>query len=279
MKGKIEAPGKKFFELPRVKAISWYLDAMPDYLWLAVLLQPDLREATFAKLPAMLAALAQRKGPPYILLTMQGLAETDDATFRAVVSPFLEDPILKMELSALGIVPGLPGEERWREVLPTPTENAEFILLMGCAASAAQDGRAATDIAYVNYVSQILQGQLHINLDSSERAAIERYPLHPDEGFLDGRVRAHRNATATMGMMDGPRRSAWVEAFYLWGRTETSCGGLAADDPDPAEFKDHVERTLQIVSAAEDSSHAALIDDFQTLGPNDLREVMAGICL
>jgi hypothetical protein len=262
-----------------IKMVSWYLDSLPDYIWMVLGLQPSLRQRFFKAFRDINFVL-NRDGKPYVRLTMQGLAELDDEFFERLIQPIKRDPRLFVQMSALSGLSGFPGEIRWKGHFPKAPRNFNFTIERACRYATPQDGRPATDIAFLNAMCDLLQGKLHVPRDMLTYEKVNLYVTDPESAGLDGSIRALRNASA-MVSPDAPHqdlpRSEWVNDFYKWGREQTYCRGynLIPDEDEP--LQKHADDVFQLIQEVRSNALDGLISDFKTFGQNEIREASCGL--
>jgi hypothetical protein len=259
-------------------ATSWYLDRLPDYLWLVMVLEPSQRDLAFDASSRLMTVLEGRDCDP-LELTLQSLADCSQETFTAIIGPFRFNRRLSQSLCCLSALPELPGRERWAEAFGPAPEDFKERILRACRAAAPQDSRPATDVAFLDYVSDLVQGRLKMPAGLLRADAINQYPHNPDDALMDGSVRAYRNAKASMGRAPGEARSSWVNSFYGWGQRETGCSGFGIEAPELPELQKRADEVIRAVSNVQIDCIEALTGEFQEHGHSDAREVTAGLCL
>lgn len=280
-KGVIRAPWSQIEELPKMQLTSWYHDYLPDFLWLVLLTQKDLRARTFRAFKNVLDVL-HRIAPKdsAILLTHQGLKDLSDEQFEELLQPILADPILAKSLRPLGTLTDLPGIDRWRKCLGEPAGDSADAIEQAVSYAAPQDSRAATDIAFLEFTSRIAQGKVSFPPGMIDVDDIQKYVFEPDAvPRISGLVRAMRNAGSTQERLMAGHDGAWVEVFYKWGRLNTECRGFFMSSQDDGEYDKVSQDIIDQIKIIRQKCAEDLTSRFRRIGFNEEREVLSSLGL
>lgn len=265
-----------------MRAVRWYPDSLPDYLWLSLIFLPATRIEAFAKLRTSFLTLDQAAPQHGLIPNFQELSRLSDKNFDSIIRPFFESVAMTKHLSALALLPSFPGRKKWMKHLQELDER-EALQILGEAVgrSIAQQGTMATDIAFAMECYALRTGKFVISSDLAEESIrrINSYAESPDPN-------AGSMFRATRNMLNGSRQhaqnkpfSAWSDRFWRWGRKQTRCfpGDDSPAEPSQEELLAVQRSFLSSFEANEDAVQNYLMDEEGGVERDHRREVVAGL--
>lgn len=201
---------------------SWSNDHMLNMLWACTLTEVMNREQ-YLKVFRMIAKNAKRvlKNDPYSSLCHNYLATLDQDTFNAIFSSILKNAEAAILVSAVTSVDSMPDIDRWRNLIPNPTNTEDHFSIMAGGIDACFDlqSQQATDVRWLKLYYKLIIDKL--GLEEDNRSRYKQLFLYPKfesteelAGFIQNTEMISRNwETASQKVKQFLSEEIWKEFF------------------------------------------------------------------
>lgn len=213
--------------IPNMKFASWRNDRLPETLWcilLVVQLPRNQALGTIRDLAELITRVRESK-PALYDITHTGLAQLDDDTRMQALRVIVARDDQRDALRPLLLLEGIPARGSWEEVIGTPDENWEPLML-AVAKTLDHQSQESTDCRWARVVCMMAARKLH--LSSKELAKeILYYPEYGDMRKVRPLIRA---TEVNLDALIEPTRD-WAPKFWAQCFANTNCFALPSALP------------------------------------------------
>lgn len=216
--------------LPKMQAVSWINDRLPEYLWAALLVSQLPQQqalSTFHRVAHRVYGLRELE-PPY------DISHTGLSLLKPGVLQNLLEAILATEgngdlLSPLLLFQDLPAREYWERLLPAPNTDAAWnCLATAVAQSLDHQSQEATDCRWLPVICMLAAGKVHFPGTEEFRELVREFVEYPNYGDMT-KVRPSIRAMELSLSAMGETQREWPGKFWSQCLTDTPCYPLAAE--------------------------------------------------